>query len=166
MAYNQACKAQRVPATVVGGERCFIIGKFCLDQQSVDTDRWTRRRGHSAFWCANESEDDSASADEMELDAQLQLHLDGCAPIEGDITLGLYKTNGDEVVINNVQVPNADVVEYCEGDLNENGTVDGEDLASVLAYWGPFSDGDVNGDGLTNGQDLASVLGNWGCSSK
>ena len=86
-------------------------------------------------------------------------------PVEGSINIGLYKTNGDEVSVSGIMVPNADVIELCEGDLTENGTVDGEDLATVLAFWGSNEGGDVNGDGSTDGQDLASVLGNWGCTS-
>ncbi len=46
-------------------------------------------------------------------------------------------------------------------DLNEDGVVNGSDLAILLAGWGgPF--GDVNGDGITNGQDLAALLASWG----
>ena len=135
--------------------------------EEINNDQWTQTVGEDgtfAFWCVNESEDDSASAIRWNSMHNFSF-VSTDAPVSGDITLGLYKTNGEEVVISNIQVPNADVVEYCEGDLNQNGTVDGEDLASVLAYWG-FPEGDANGDNVTDGQDLAVVLGNWGCSSK
>jgi formylglycine-generating enzyme required for sulfatase activity len=56
----------------------------------------------------------------------------------------------------------------CPGDVIPSGTVNGTDLAEVLALWGTSGAGsgaDVNGDGMVNGQDLASVLGGWGpCS--
>jgi hypothetical protein len=54
----------------------------------------------------------------------------------------------------------------CPGDVDESGTVNGVDLAAILAVWG--SDGgkypraDTNNDGVVNGSDLATVLGSWG----
>ena len=136
--------------------------------EEIDNDMWSQTQtsdGTYAFSCPNESSDDAASAVRWN-----SLHnfsfISTDPPIDGDVTLGLYKTNGEEVVVSNIPVPNADVVEYCTGDLNESGQVDGEDLATILAYWGPFTEGDVNGDLVTDGQDLAAVLGNWGCSSE
>lgn len=51
--------------------------------------------------------------------------------------------------------------EPCEGDFNEDGLVDGADLAVLLGAWGTIS-GDLNDDGTTDGADLSIVLGNWG----
>ena len=51
--------------------------------------------------------------------------------------------------------------EPCVGDLNEDGIVDGADLASILGFWNTAA-GDLNGDGGTDGADLSIVLGNWG----
>lgn len=48
------------------------------------------------------------------------------------------------------------------GDINQDGRVDGLDLAAVLSGWGGNSAGDVNGDGVVDGADLAFVLSNWG----
>ncbi len=48
------------------------------------------------------------------------------------------------------------------GDLNQDGQVDGVDLATLLSGWGGTTDGDVNGDGAVDGTDLAYVLSNWG----
>ncbi len=48
------------------------------------------------------------------------------------------------------------------GDLNQDGRVDGLDLATVLSGWGGAGGGDVNGDGTVDGADLAAVLSNWG----
>ena len=49
----------------------------------------------------------------------------------------------------------------CEGDINNDGNVDGADLAQVLGFW-LQKGGDLDGDGTTNGLDLAIVLGGWG----
>ncbi len=50
------------------------------------------------------------------------------------------------------------------GDLNDDETVNGTDLAILLSVWG--SDGassgaDLDGDGIVNGADLAQLLSNW-----
>jgi hypothetical protein len=52
------------------------------------------------------------------------------------------------------------------GDLNNDGLVNGVDLAIVLNNWGICGSGacpaDIDRDGLVNGVDLAIVLSNWG----
>ncbi|MFZ9915983.1 MAG: dockerin type I domain-containing protein [Phycisphaerales bacterium] len=48
------------------------------------------------------------------------------------------------------------------GDLNGDGTVNGQDLAILLSAWGGTGPADINGDGTVNGQDLAILLSNWG----
>ena len=60
----------------------------------------------------------------------------------------------------------------CTADLTGNGIVDGADLGTVLAYWGPRSQdptsiaSDLNGDGLIDGADLGVLLASWGpCQS-
>ncbi len=58
-------------------------------------------------------------------------------------------------------------IDDCElsyGDLNLDGTVDGLDLAALVAVWGianpPY--GDLNGDGLIQGADISFLLARWG----
>jgi formylglycine-generating enzyme required for sulfatase activity len=60
----------------------------------------------------------------------------------------------------------------CTGDLTGNGIVDGADLGTILAYWGPRTQdptsiaSDLNSDGLINGADLGVLLASWGpCQS-
>lgn len=51
------------------------------------------------------------------------------------------------------------------GDLNDDDTVNGTDLAILLSVWGTDGAGtgaDLNGDGVVNGADLATLLSNWG----
>ena len=52
----------------------------------------------------------------------------------------------------------------CTGDLNDDGVVNGADLAILLGEWGkcPGCVADLNGDGVVNGADLAILLGAWG----
>jgi hypothetical protein len=49
-------------------------------------------------------------------------------------------------------------------DLNGDGRVDGTDLGTLLAAWGPCTScpADINGDGSVNAVDLASLLAAWG----
>jgi hypothetical protein len=47
-------------------------------------------------------------------------------------------------------------------DINGDGTVNGQDLAELLARWGSADPAaDINGDGSVDGQDLASLLAGW-----
>lgn len=52
------------------------------------------------------------------------------------------------------------------GDLNGDGVVDGVDLATLLARWGPCGSGpcvpDIDRSGSVDGVDLAFLLANWG----
>ncbi len=48
------------------------------------------------------------------------------------------------------------------GDLNGDGFVGGDDLATLLAQWGTDGAADINQDGVVNGADLAVLLANWG----
>ncbi len=52
----------------------------------------------------------------------------------------------------------------CLGDLNSDGTVNGQDLGFVLGAWGAgaMSLADLNRDGVVNGLDLGVLLGSWG----
>ncbi len=48
-----------------------------------------------------------------------------------------------------------------EGDLNDDGIVDGGDLGILLNNWGTDGVGDLNGDGLVDGADLGTLLNLW-----
>jgi len=50
----------------------------------------------------------------------------------------------------------------CPADLSGNGSVGGEDLATLLGNWGGTGPGDLNGDAVVDGADLAALLGAWG----
>ena len=47
------------------------------------------------------------------------------------------------------------------GDLNNDGQVNGADLATLLSQWGASGTADLTGDGTVNGADLATLLANW-----
>lgn len=54
----------------------------------------------------------------------------------------------------------------CPSDFDQNGMVDGADLAILLGAWGPCPTinclGDLVVDGVVDGADLAVLLGDWG----
>lgn len=82
---------------------------------------------------------------------------DGCYTLEEAICLGAGGSwQGDDTPCESKTCGTP-----CPADLNEDGTVDGADLAEVLGYW-QLSGGDLNGDGITDGADLSIVLGSWG----
>jgi len=78
-------------------------------------------------------------------------------PAEGELSLGLFK-NGETAATTGL-VPAG--VPPIPGDLDGNGTVNGSDLALILAFWGT-DEGDITGDGTTDGADMSIVLGSWG----
>lgn len=47
------------------------------------------------------------------------------------------------------------------GDFNDDGRVDGRDLAAVLANWGFDGVTDLDGNDTTDGSDLAILFANW-----
>ena len=49
----------------------------------------------------------------------------------------------------------------CQADLTGNGSVDAQDISTLLNGWGAAS-GDINGDGTTDAQDIAALLNAWG----
>ena len=53
----------------------------------------------------------------------------------------------------------------CPADITGDGQIDGQDLARVLAFWGPCDEGcpeDLNGNGDVDGSDIAIMIGFWG----
>jgi formylglycine-generating enzyme required for sulfatase activity len=95
-------------------------------------------------------------------------------PDSCDITSGFDRDcNGDgrldkcEVFIDGAADDNGnctpDSCEFARGDFGLDGTVDGEDLAFLLAGWGSRDQfGDLNADGVVDGLDLAFLLAAWG----
>jgi len=47
-------------------------------------------------------------------------------------------------------------------DINQDGVVDGGDLAVLLSQWGSPGDADFDGSGLVGGSDLGMLLSAWG----
>ncbi len=73
-----------------------------------------------------------------------------------------------DVIIRNTTINEGEIHENlffvaCPGDIDGNLTVNGSDLAAMLAAWNTSSPAaDLNGDGVVNGSDLAAMLAAWG----
>lgn len=73
-----------------------------------------------------------------------------------------------DVIIRNTEIDEGEIQENlffvsCPGDLDGDMTVNGSDLAAMLAVWNSDNAAaDLNGDGIVNGADLAAMLANWG----
>jgi hypothetical protein len=50
----------------------------------------------------------------------------------------------------------------CPADFDGSGSVDGLDLANLLAQWGGSGSADLDGDGTVSGTDLTFILSAWG----
>jgi len=87
-------------------------------------------------------------------------------PLDGCMVLRTYEFSGSVPAFGPEGF--ADLVPQppCAADVNDDGRIDGVDLAAVLAAWGTNGQGkfdaDVNGDGIVDDQDLAILLGGWG----
>lgn len=83
------------------------------------------------------------------------------APISANATIGLFKP-GAAGAANSVSVsvksPGAPIN---LADINNDGFVNGADLAMLIGNWGGFGIGDINGSGTVDGFDLTYVLSSW-----
>ena len=94
----------------------------------------------------------------LQLDANTTLETNGCVLYCRELVLS---GSASIDVPSNVVVISDPV--NCPGDVNGDETVDGQDLAAILAAWGQdVPDVDQNADGTIDGQDLAAVLAAWG----
>ena len=87
-------------------------------------------------------------------------------PIEGFADLVFFTRAGDEFTPLCSIALQHPVEPVCPGDYNEDGVVDGPDLATLLGAWNTIgSEYDLTGDQFVDGQDLAALLAKWGgCS--
>ncbi len=90
----------------------------------------------------------------------VQANRSGAVGGNGDIAFRVQFTDDSQAVVVGYFTPS------CSADLNEDGFVNAEDLAILLAFWGqpgPIGDqGDVDHDGDTDAGDLAALLAAWG----
>jgi len=87
------------------------------------------------------------------------LDFRGVGPVSYDFTVG-----ADKAFANNMKLMPDNVYAVCSGDVNQDGLVDGGDMAAIdnanIAIKTGYYPEDVNGDGLVDGSDMAIIDNN------
>lgn len=92
-----------------------------------------------------------------------QVHV--TTPEVGPWKVRVYGTEINEPAQGYALVMTGEIEVTCVADINNDNTVDGADLAAMLAAWGLAGVNDLNADGVVDGADLADLLASWGpCS--
>ena len=84
------------------------------------------------------------------------------AAVTGLVSLGLWKapTSSSLAISVAMQAAVPSTPTSSGADLNGDGSVNGVDLAALLACWGDIC-ADIDGDGTTSGTDLSALLAAW-----
>ncbi len=138
------------------------VGFHDIDYHSgepYDNTDWASEVGKDAVtWSNGTTYAENPDANALRWNTAYTFWFDSSTPpVEGNIELGLFK-NGESVTTTGFVPAGAPPI---AGDYDNNGCVNGSDLAYALAYWGG-PEGDLNGDGTTDGYEIAIVLANWG----
>lgn len=100
---------------------------------------------------------------DREVDGQDLLRFDQCAA-QNSMTAGCEMFDFDGNSLLNAVDRNALLVRISHdaADVNDDGLVNGGDLALLLSGWGGNESGDINHSGLVDAVDLALLLAAWG----
>jgi hypothetical protein len=79
------------------------------------------------------------------------------------VVVAAQSSQGQAVSMDNLRLDSQLVGQLPAADLNQDGRVDGADLATLLGAWGT-SAADLNGDGAVDGVDLGLLLAAWTAS--
>jgi hypothetical protein len=126
---------------------------------------WTiTNSGTQLTWQCTQTFAQNANANALRFGTLYNFAFDANSPgVIGNTALGVFKT-GASIVVSGLVPANPCRV----GDLDCNGIINGADLGTLLANWGPCPGGipgcvgDLNNNGIVDGGDLGSMLSNWG----
>jgi hypothetical protein len=121
---------------------------------------WTMAVSGGQLHWSTESFAQNVNANALRWGTLYNFRFDATAPpVEGAVTLGLFKMQGSVYVA--VPVPGPALQ---PADLNADGQVDGADLGMLLSVWGICSGcaADLDSSGAVDGADLGMLLGDWG----
>jgi DNA-binding beta-propeller fold protein YncE len=99
---------------------------------------------------------------DAETDTQVAVLPLGTGQVQ-PVDMALNSLNGKVYTANRLTyaIGVVDPAPACDEDFDDNGSVDGVDLGTLLGAWGTPAR-DLTGDGVTDGVDLGMLLGAWG----
>lgn len=97
---------------------------------------------------------------------EMRLPLNGVVPIGAPVAVRFQAQDlgaGSlvEAAVDDVQLVRVGCL-FAPADFDNNGAVDGSDLAVLLSQWGSSGNADINSDGTVDGLDLTLLLASWG----
>ena len=133
--------------------------------EAYDGTDWTiSNSGGQLTWQCTQTFAQNPNANALRFGTLYNCAFDANSPgVTGNTALGVFKT-GASVAVRGL-VP---ATPCRSGDLDCNGIINGADLGSLLANWGPCPGGtpgcpgDLNNSGIVDGADLGTMLSNWG----
>jgi hypothetical protein len=123
---------------------------------SVD---WTSSSTSGAVTWSTQTVAQNANANALRFATAYTFWFDSARPpADVTATLGLFRTGTPGSVTFTVRGPS---VPSNPADINGDGSVDGQDLATLLSNWGNPGSGDIDSNGSVDGADLSALLSAW-----
>lgn len=148
---NSDCRACNADGTIVGGLRFNPGAAGLIAWIRIGDAPWTDLQDYLIA--------------EQGLGAELDgWHLESVQDISADgrtiVGSGINPEGCEQGFLVRIDLPITNDI----ADMNGDGTIDGLDLAALLAVWGVANPphGDLDGDGMVGGTDLTSMLARWG----
>ena len=153
-----------IPAGVTVTNATFKDIAYHSNEVYDGTDWTISNSGGQLRWQCTQTFAQNANANALRFGTLYNFAFDANSPgVTGNTALGVFKT-GASVAVRGL-VP---ATPCRSGDLDCNGIINGADLGSLLANWGPCPGGtpgcpgDLNNSGIVDGADLGTMLSNWG----
>jgi len=154
--------AVQVPASVAVTNVGFKDVRYHSGEPFDGTDWTVTTTGGQVRWQCTQTFAQNPNANALRWSTVYNFWFDANSrPVQGTTTIGLFKTGGSLPVVTRVPSSTCNAA-----DLDCNGSVNGADLAILLASWGPCASSpcapDLDANGVVNGADLGFLLLSWG----
>ncbi len=142
------------------------VGFKDIDYHSGDpsspTD-WTSSVSGGAVTWTGGTHSQSANSNALRFATMYNFWFDATtAPQVANATIGLFKPAAAGAPTSVTVASKAPSAPSNPADLNGDGSVGGDDLATLLSNWGTGGLGDITGNGIVDAEDLAALLSAWG----
>jgi len=163
---NSDRSGQSFSVPVPAGVTITNIGFKDIDYHSGDpyspTD-WTGAVAGGAVTWAGGTHSQSANSNALRFATMYNFWFDAnTAPQVVNATIGLFKPATVGAPTSVTVASKGPSAPSNPADLNGDGTVGGDDLATLLSNWGTGGLGDITGNGIVDAEDLAALLSAWG----